>query len=215
MTSAASQTTTSRFWHVTRQWDGESCYIIGGGPSLANFDFNILKGRRVLGCNHAFRLGPEIISFGVFGDASFFCRNARELEESPVPLVTCSPSVLSMKTGPHIHKLKRQTWGIHNGESIGFNHSTGAMAINLAINLGASPIYLLGYDMGNQGNKSHWHDRDPRMIGEYSFDRFSQGFQKVHSFLPSNVEVLNVTDGESKLPLFPRITFAEFYRRLQ
>ena len=36
------------------QWTGHPCFIIGGGPSLKGFDFNLLEGRKTIGINRAF-----------------------------------------------------------------------------------------------------------------------------------------------------------------
>ena len=215
MIAAESKTKTSIFWTVTREWEGDPCYIIGGGPSLHGFDFNLLAGRNVLGCNDAFRLGPSIVSYAVFGDSAFYCRNTRDLVASQVPLVTCSPNLVAMRTPPHLRKLHRELSGLHNGHSVGFNNSTGAMAINLAINLGAASIYLLGFDVSNVREKSHWHTHNPRHTREFTFKRFQDGFAKVQASLPEGINVINVTDGSSRLESFPRITFEQFYQHLQ
>lgn len=204
----------SMFWTVTREWEGEPCYLIGGGSSIRQFDFNLLKGRRVIGCNDAFRLGPEIVSYGIFADSAFYCRNIRELLASNVPLVTCSPTLYSMGV-PKIFKLQREHMGLHSGSHIGYNYSTGATAINLAISLGSSEIYLLGYDLANVSGKSHWHDHNLRPIQDFSFKRFQIGFAKVKASLPEGISVWNVTDGSSQLESFPRITFEQFYQHLK
>lgn len=215
MIAAESKTKASLFWIVTPEWQGQPCYIIGGGASLAGFDFNLLKGRRVLGCNDAFRLGPEIVSYGVFADSAFYCRHTNALINSGVPLVTCSPTLVNMKTPPHVFKLRREMHGLHNHDTVGFNYSTGAMCVNLAVNLGATSIYLLGFDMTNVSGKSHWHTHNPKTTRDFSFKRFQQGFAKVKASLPEDIHVINVTDGSSRLEPFPRITFPQFYQHLQ
>jgi hypothetical protein len=40
-------------------WEGEPCFIIGGGPSLKGFDFNRLRGQgRVIAINRALEYAP-------------------------------------------------------------------------------------------------------------------------------------------------------------
>jgi len=211
----AEESKTSLYWVVTPEWQGEPCYIIGGGASLAGFDFTLLKGRRVLGCNDAFRLGPEIVSYGVFGDSAYYCRNTKELIESRVTLVTCSPTLVHMRTPPHVLKLRREMTGLHNHDAIGFNNSTGAMAVNLAVNLGATTIFLLGFDMSNVDGKSHWHNHNPRLTRDFSFKRFQEGFAKVQTSLPEGINIYNVTDGNSRLEPFTRLSFPLFHEHLQ
>ena len=59
-------------WKPTPIWDGMPCYIIGGGPSLEGFPFQILAGRNAIGCNVAFYLGVDIVPITIFGDTHFF-----------------------------------------------------------------------------------------------------------------------------------------------
>lgn len=41
-------------WRVPRAWDGETCFILGGGASLAGFEAARLRGRgRVVALNNA------------------------------------------------------------------------------------------------------------------------------------------------------------------
>ncbi len=200
-------------WNPPTIWSGQDCYIIGGGPSLTGFDFSVLKGRNVLGCNDAFRLGPEIVSYAVFGDAAFFHRHAREMQESKVLLVTCSPSLMPIQF-PGLLQLQREKEGLHSGSSVGWNNSTGAMSINVAISLGATKIYLLGFDCCNQGDKSHWHRHGRMLTRAFTFDRFNTGFKMIAACLPKNVQVFNVTDGSSQLKSFPKVSFQEFRQHL-
>jgi len=43
-------------------WKGEDCYIIGGGPSLARFNWSLLKGKKTIGINRVYeKFDPSII----------------------------------------------------------------------------------------------------------------------------------------------------------
>jgi len=201
-------------WTPPKEWEGQEAYLIGGGPSLTGFDFSLLRGRNVIGCNDAFRLGPDIISYCIFGDPGWWQKNRHELEQWPGRLVTNAPTMLSWEV-PRLHKMARERDGIHSGSTLGWNYSTGAAAINLAISLGAIRIYLLGYDLSNRGNVSHWHPWNSKTTQEYAFRRFLNGFLCVSRSLPPGVSVINVTDGSSRLPVFPRMSFLEFLETLK
>lgn len=196
-------------WTPTREWEGQDAFLIGGGPSLSEFDFSQLKGRRVIGCNDAFHLGPEIVSYCVFGDCSWIYRKKWEISESGVELVTCSPTLLNFKF-PRLRAMRRKMHGIGSGDTVGWNYSTGALAIDLARMLGARQVFLLGYDMSNQGNKSHWHRHNGKTVQAYSFDRFLRGFSDLSQALKivPDFQVFNVTDGTSRLDVFPSMTFS-------
>lgn len=193
-----------------KEWDGGDAFLIGGGPSLKNFNFSLLEGMNVIGCNDAYRLGSKIVKYGAFGDANWWHKNKWNIEQSGIPFVTNAPSVLHMNI-PNMIRMNRERDGIHSGNTLGWNYSTGALAINIAINLGAIRIFLLGYDITSQGKESHWHAYNERIIPPASFDRFLKGFAKISQHLPEGVQVFNVTDGSSRLHCFPRIIFEDFY----
>ncbi len=197
------------FWTPTREWQGQDAFLIGGGPSLAGFDFSQLEGLNIIGCNDAFKLGPAIIKICIFGDGQWWHKNKWDLEKFPGRLVTNSPT-LKMFEIPRVLQMERLRDGTGTGSVLGWNFSTGAMAINLAVSLGASRIFLLGYDLTNKEGKSHWHNHNPKSIEDYSFHRFLQGFKKVRETLPNTVEVYNVTDGASRLKYFEDISFLAF-----
>jgi hypothetical protein len=211
-------------WNLTRVWEGQDAILIGGGPSLKGFDFEWLKGRNVIGCNDAYRLGPDIITLCLFGDACWFTGNKFLIDSSfakfPSPsglprVVTCSQSLGQQTHIPWLYCVGREKMGLHDGNKIGWNFSTGAAAINLAINLGASRIFLLGYDLGNDPKgHPHWHNHNDKPVKEFSYKRFQAGFGEINRDLPKypNVKVINVSDGSSKLAFFPTITHEAFRR---
>ncbi len=201
-------------WQPPRQWEGQDAYLIGGGASLRSFDFSRLKGLNTIGCNDAYRLGEEVIQFCIFGDASWFHKSKIDLGKFKNPIVSVAPSLLSLPTPMLLH-MKRQRAGIHSGQYLGWNYSTGATAINLAISLGAKRIFLLGYDCNLVDGKSHWHDHRPYTTREAIFQRFIKGFKDIADCLPQyHVEVVHVLDGESRLPFFTHMKSAEFLSHL-
>lgn len=193
-------------WTPGREWDGQDAFMIGGGPSLAGFNFESLAGKNVIGCNDAFHLGERIISICAFGDASWWQKNKFKLEKFKNPIVTNCPSVMPFKV-PGMRKMRRVRDGIHSGSSLGWNYSTGAMVINLAISLGAKRIFLLGYDCQRIGKQHHWHNHNQKHIHDSSYRRFIGGFETLKKSIPPSVEVLNVTGGTSALHAFPTISF--------
>lgn len=197
----------------SHEWQGQDAHLIGGGPSLKGFDFSRLKGRNVIGCNDAMHLGAEIVSYVIFGDSGWWQRNRFELERYRGKVVSVAPSLLEYNL-PNIFKMRRERDGVHMGSTLGWNYSTGAAAINLAISLGATRIFLLGYDLGKQARTTHWHIYNQKDIVESVFERFLRGFACVRQHLPPGVEVINVTDGSSRLLCFPRISFEEYRRNL-
>jgi hypothetical protein len=54
------------FWSVPREWPGECCYIIAGGPSVLGHDLEQLRGRRVIVINSSIHAVPwaDVCYFG-------------------------------------------------------------------------------------------------------------------------------------------------------
>ena len=47
-----------------RSWKGKPCIVVGGGPSLQDFDWELLCGWRVIGVNRVYeKFDPTIIDF--------------------------------------------------------------------------------------------------------------------------------------------------------
>lgn len=201
-------------WKPDREWEGQDAIIIGGGSSLAKFDFERLRGRNTIGCNDAFKLGPEIVKVCVFADSCWFHRNKWDLEKFPNTRVTHSPSLVNLDL-PWLKQMVRAKDGLQTNGTLAYNYSTGATAVNLALYYGATRIFLLGFDMGRgQNGRTHWHHYNERPIQDESYKRFMKGFASVHLHLKKfpGVKVLNVTAGSSNLQFFTRIPFETFYK---
>ena len=200
-------------WTPERCWEGKDAFIIGGGASLKAFDFSILKGRNTIGCNDAFRLGEDVCKVCLFGDASWFQKNRIDLGEFKNPIFHVAPSLVKMNM-PGYNALHRKPKGLWDGNEIGWNFSTGAGAINLAINMGAKRIFLLGIDLHLTEGKSHWHNHRPRLTPDPIFQRFLKGFQFLAESLKlpkyQGIEILHVIDEHSALPFFMKMPFREF-----
>ena len=57
---------------------------------------------------------------------------------------------------------KGQKFGLESArDTLAHGNNSGYAAINLAVHLGAARIVLLGYDMGNDGKVSHFHEGYP------------------------------------------------------
>jgi hypothetical protein len=54
------------FWSVSREWPGETVFIVGGGPSVLGVDLEALRGQRVIAINSSVYKLPwaDILYFG-------------------------------------------------------------------------------------------------------------------------------------------------------
>lgn len=201
-------------------WKDQTAIIIGGGASLKGYNFAKLAGRNVIGINEAFRLGSQVVKICLFGDGTWFQRVKWDLErygEHGGKVAAVTPKTAAWKL-PWLTFLKRESQGIHYPPSCGWNQNTGAAAVNFAANLGVNRIFLLGYDMNSKGVRTHWHNQYPHKTQMASFNGFLKGFARVAEGMRAkypHVAIFNVTDGTSRLDLFPKLTFEQFDQFLE
>jgi hypothetical protein len=209
----------SMYWKPSPVWQGQAAYLIGGGSSLQGFDFSLLRGRACVGANHAFELGGDIVPYTVFADADWFHKVQYEIKEKYTGKMVSLAPAINDSNYPWIHKMQRQKERLGFDDTLGWNYSSGAIAMNLALSLGAGQLYLLGYDLAaSPKGKTHWHARYAGASNPDTFARFNKGFKAVKDGMAArypDVRVYNVTDGQSNLKLWPRISFASFVGMLR
>ena len=201
------------WWHAPIIWPGNTAYIVGGGPSLEGFDWDLLKDKRVIGCNDAYLLGEDIVDVCCFGDWQWWNEYHKEGFKKYGGLkVTCCVELVGNEEDKNIHVMRREPRGVWNiPGKVGWNGHTGAMAINLAAIFGASKIVLLGFDMKLKEGKSNWHENSKDLPNADVFKQFigtsgivGTGMKKVFP----NVEVLNANP-DSAWNLFPKVELKE------
>lgn len=146
-------------------WKGQRCFIIAGGASVNDFDLKTLEHEHTIGINLAFRkFNPEIIysyDARLWGwietnesgpnDKDLFdkCKAVKvwsNAAEAPLP----EDIVIASSIGrPGISRSLQ--------EGLGMGTNSGFGALNLALLLGASEIYLIGFDF--YGDR--WHPGYP------------------------------------------------------
>jgi len=196
-------------------WQGETVFIIGGGPSLRGFDWAPLRHRAVIGCNDAYTLG-EWVDVVYFGDAVWYqgyCQfrgHRGALQNFPGLLVSCATEEFA-DLGTRVKWLRRESApGSLSSDSwkVNWYSSTGASAIHLAMIFGATQIVLLGFDMkSGKSGESNWHVnlKDPKFT-EGKFKKFQGGFDRLEAHLDEivGVQVLNAGP-DSALDNFPHV----------
>jgi hypothetical protein len=200
------------FWTPDKRWLGQDTYVIGGGPSLEGFNWDLLLGKNTIGCNSAFRLGNRVCQVCFFGDRKWFEQYQMDLQDYAGLVVTSLPHMEDHHP-EWVRVCKRENRGLHT-DALGWGCS-GVAATNLALLFGAKRVFLLGFDMrlGSTG-KTNWHEYviDPPKPEVYT--RFISGFNKIAGQLGSvfpGTEIINVTDG-SNLKCFPTVSVAEHFQ---
>lgn len=147
------------FYDVQPLFKGETVFLIGGGPSLKDFDFNQLKNKNTIAINKAFYNAP-FADVLYWTDARFYSWYKKDIDQFKGLKFTIKPYGDLAKD---IKVLKNTGKGGLEKDKNGLRHgnNSGYAAINLAYHLGAKRIILLGFDMGNVNSESHFHDGYP------------------------------------------------------
>lgn len=200
-------------YSLVRQWPGDTVVCLAGGPSLTAGDVDFCRGKaRVVAVNDAYRLAP-------WADVLYACDFKWWEHHQGVPLFAGLKLTLEAKAerwdgvkalrraGPDGLELDPAE-GITTG---GSGSNSGFQAINVAVQLGASRVVLLGYDMqlGPKG-RSHWFGKHPRGLQKDAcFSSFRSAFNSmVKPLRQAGVEVLNCSR-ETALTAFPRAALAD------
>ncbi len=202
-------------WKPQNLWQDQDVFIIGGGPSLKRFDWNLLKCECVIGCNDAYTFGQEVCDICIFGDSAWFELHKRTLVSYKGSVFTTCPG-LAKSTLPWLWHMNRMPLGLHH-DSLGWNKNTGSQAINLALILGALKIHLLGFDMHiSKDQQSNWH-RNPFFNAKQQKEVYAGAIKNGFNCFPKELagkfpgrEIINITD-DSSLDVFPKVGVSEFW----
>lgn len=148
------------WWKVPKIWEGERCYILGGGPSLADVDVTRLRGQHVIAVNNAFKLG-DWIEFMFYGHCGFGVWHGAALRQFTGRKLTTCVYREQLEFTPLVIRYSRKFGLSIEPNRLFWNRSSGACAVNLATLLGATEIVLLGYDMRRINGQNNWHNDHP------------------------------------------------------
>lgn len=201
-------------------WSGQSCLIVGGGPSLRGIDWrrawSWIDQRPCIAVNRAAEWIPADFAIGV--DSVYWRKKAnppigseclrvwvdhgeKHPGEDKVDLVL--PCAAPVGT-PNRHAAI--AWGQSLTEGVGCGGNSGFAALNLADILGAEAVYLLGFDMrGEGGRTANFHDGyAEKPASDRVYDRFLEAFRWASSQVRAKVVVLEVEPGDSRLDCFEK-----------
>jgi len=199
-------------------WQDKPCFIVGGGPSLAKFNWDLLKGKLTIAINRAYEMFDPTIIFGM--DPSFVRhvlmnkygdRARTKFKQSSATKIWVNGTGINLPDDIYVLKywqnyLKgRRAFPLTMKEGIGHGNNSGYGALNLAACLGANPIYLLGYDMKHENGKTHWHDGHPKQPPDHVPGSFKEHFTTAAEILKTNeISVINLNP-DSALNCFPKM----------
>lgn len=207
-------------------WQGARAWLIGGGPSLRNFDFHSLPGSaasdHTLTVNAAFKFVPWADAM-LSEDERVFRRFAAELRDfKGLKIFACPddsyvPGVLDVVPDATIIRSCPKSKGWPRTLASGLSTSSNSMipALHLADILGADPIYVLGVDC----KPGQFHDLYPGdwRRGLHELESWKGDFRYWASPNLKHRKVYNLTpigtEEESALDVWPKWDRDSFIRQ--
>lgn len=135
------------YWAAPPVWKGETVFVIGGGPSLRNFDIERLKPYNCIVINNAHLIAPWA-RFLVYHDNRWISWHLSTVKAFTGTVVTTNskePPVYSKR----MQKNRKRAIDCTDPTCLA-GIDSGTMGLNLAFHLGAKTIALAGFDMGFQ-----------------------------------------------------------------
>lgn len=152
-------------------------YVVAGGPSLFGFDWKRLEDRNVIAVNRAFEALPQA-QYVYFSDFRFWNWHKESLLAHKGKKVSGAKEL----NDPAIVKYRLTgTAGLDTAPGcLRSGNNSAYAAINLAIQLGAEVIYVLGLDMKfDDKGRTHWHSGHPLRNREQTFSKMIKYFDSL------------------------------------
>lgn len=180
----------------------------------------VLHDKHVIGINNAYQLGSWLDAV-FFGDNSWYLVHREKLFDWPGLKICCSSGFVNrpadqMEGLRCLARDKEHRNGIsYDPSKVSWNGNSGAAAISVAANLGATQINLLGFDMAmeEKGEYSHWHGSHlppgKKRKGPPPFNKHLQCFPAIAADAKKRgIKILNVSP-ISRISAFPKVSLEE------
>lgn len=145
-------------WRIPEIWDGDRCFIIGGGMGVKDFDIERLRGRaRVFTVNSSYK-DAMFADAHFYNDCEWMRRHGKLMHEfKGFIITTCQQD--TERDRVHVMQKVSRPFGIStNPTQVRWNLSSGGCAIGIAAQLGSKDIVLVGFNMKRVGKRTHYHD---------------------------------------------------------
>lgn len=201
-------------------WDDKPCLIVGGGPSLKEWDIRDLRAfGRVVALNDTMRYIQCDVVFSM--DTNWIKRSeslVAGFEGEEVWIAThkyVKPYTVSMKTPVRYVEKCNEKGLSRRRDSVNTQGTSGYGVMSLAFWKRAKLIYLLGYDM-KKGFHQQWHDSEKilglprRRDNQHYYNQWGGRFSRMVRVLKeAGVRVVNLNP-DSAVTCFEFSSYEEF-----
>lgn len=148
------------YGQITPYLKGKTVFVIGGGPSLIDFDFDVLSGYEKIGANDAGRLtdAGTVVTL----DRNYYRHRVKDLkklaEEGRTVYAALPDNMPNVDFPEEITFLRfRRGHALSSDPGMLYGLNSGFTALNVAYLAGATDIRLIGFDFKFLKGSQHWH----------------------------------------------------------
>lgn len=144
---------------IKPEWQGKTVYILGGGPSVAGLDLDLISGKPVIGINDGGLKMRTPVLFSM--DKTWITKRMTYFNHFNGDMYfAVSTDIQGLKSINNVNIMNRdRRSGMHKDPGTVNGLNSGYGALNLAYHIKPSNVVLLGFDMGyDDKKKTHWHD---------------------------------------------------------
>jgi hypothetical protein len=190
---------------------GRQIFVIAGGPTVAQQNLDLLKGKKIVCINNAYKLIENPTAL-YWADENWAAQHFDNLSKHNCKHRFHSKFHLSkqiitkdIKGAGNCTLLKRSAdYGIDSDVNNVCGNNGGAQVLNLLFNMKVREIVLLGYDMKLISSKSHWHSGHGLPISPSVYFNFISSVESMAPFLErAKINVIN-TSPNSDLKCFTK-----------
>lgn len=148
---------------LTRDWEGETVFVVAGGPSVSQHDVDRLRGRRVVAVNSSYEKTPWADAL-VFTDLRWWRQHQSRVRATfQGQVVTVVPPKNDLYDGLLVLSRQRSSGISTDPTRLAWWHTSMTTALNMVALRGATRIGVLGLD-----GKGGWHhEPHPELWGSH------------------------------------------------
>ena len=181
----------------------KECFIVGGGPSLTNFNWSCLDNKYVIAINRAYEFLPQA-NIIYFTDQNFFQKHKEglyahsgELRRGHLPGNAFNIPEVTEYVLTGMHGIDMRPGMLRHGSNSVY------AALNMAVQDGFTRIYLLGVDMKwSPEGKTHFHSGHDRIDPHSVYQKMITAFMTIRDpLMAMGITTINLNP-DSALKVF-------------
>jgi len=204
------------FWTATPEWQGETVFLVAGGPSVTQAHVDRLKGYRVVVVNSSFEKAPWA-DLLFYADKRWWHPNAAKVRRMfKGRVITCRRFKDKEVVPPGVLAIgKSRDRFCERPNEVYLDKTVVTGALNLMMHLGVACVGMLGVDQQRdpRTKRMHHHEEYTFALGAKVFEFQSKQLRAVAEPLArAGMKVINLSP-DSKVDWWPRMTLEDLLAR--